>query len=107
MFSGRFAPVLDADVRFENRQSSSMFHLGRMSIDLHGGLEFCWKELVSLRAGYSDTKQPTLGAGIRFKKIAIDYSFAKFDGMNQLDNTHRISVMFTLESEDHKRAAGE
>jgi hypothetical protein len=107
VFGGRFAPALDADLRFENRQSASTFHLGRMSLDLHGGLEFCWKELVSLRAGYSDTKQPTFGAGIRFKKIAIDYSFAKFDGVNQLDNTHRISVMFTLESDDNKRAAGE
>jgi hypothetical protein len=107
LFGGRFAPAMDADIRFENRQSASTFHLGRMSIDLHGGLEFCWKELVSLRAGYSDTRQPTLGAGIRFKKIAIDYSFAKFDGVNQLDNTHRISVMFTLESDDYKRTPGE
>jgi hypothetical protein len=107
LFGGRFAPALDADLRFENRQIASTLHLGRMSVDLHGGLEFCWKDLVSLRAGYSDTKQPTLGAGVRFKKVSIDYSFAKFDGVSQLDNTHRISVMFTLESDDYKRVPGE
>jgi hypothetical protein len=107
LFGGRFAPALDADLRFENRRTASTLHVGAMSIDLHGGLEFCWQQLVALRAGYSDTKQPTFGAGIRFKKISIDYSFAKFDGVNQLDNTHRISVMFTLESDEYKRAAGE
>jgi hypothetical protein len=107
LFGGRFAPAVDADIRFENRQTASTFHAGRVSVDVHGGLEFCWKELVSLRAGYSDTKQPTLGAGVRFKKISIDYSFAKFDGLYQLDNTHRISVMFSLESDDTRRVAGE
>ena len=74
-----------------------------MSLDLHGGLEFQFKNLIALRAGYSDVKQVTMGAGIRFPKLNIDYSFAKFDGVNQLDNTHRISVMFTLEADQFKR----
>jgi hypothetical protein len=103
--SGRFAPVVDADLRFENRRSASTTHLGAASLDLHGGLEYQFKNLVALRVGYSDVKQLTMGAGLHFPKLSIDYSFAKFDGVNQLDNTHRISIMFTLESEQYKRDA--
>ena len=34
------------------------------------------------------------------------FSFAKFDATNQLGNTHRISLMFTLEAEQFKRVGG-
>ena len=34
-------------------------------------------------------------------------SFGDFDGQNQLGNTHRISLMFTLESEKFKRSSEE
>jgi len=104
LFGGRLAPALDVDIRFENRRTASTAHIGGMSLDLHSGLEFQFKSLVALRVGYSDVKQLTMGAGIRFPKLNIDYSFAKFDGVNQLDNTHRISIMFTLETDHFKRA---
>jgi hypothetical protein len=45
----------------------------------------------------------TLGAGIKLPKINIDYSFAKFDGDENLGNTHRISLVFTLEEDKFKR----
>jgi hypothetical protein len=102
-FGGRFAPALDFDIRFENRQSASTAHLGPVSFDLHTGLEFQFRNLVALRLGYSDVKQLTMGAGIQLPKLQIDYSFAKFDGQQQLGNTHRISVIFTLESDQFKR----
>jgi hypothetical protein len=102
-FGGRFAPAIDCDVRFENRKYASMAHLGPVSLDFHSGLEYQFKSLGALRVGYSDVKQLTMGAGIRLPKLSIDYSFAKFDATNQLGNTHRISLMFTLESEQFKR----
>jgi hypothetical protein len=102
-FGGRFAPAIDFDVRFEGRKYSSMAHLGPVSFDLHSGLEFQFKSLVALRVGYSDVKQLTMGAGFRLPKLNIDYSFAKFDAIDQPGNTHRISLMFTLESEQFKR----
>ncbi len=102
-FGGRFAPAIDFDVRFENRKYASTAHLGRVSFDVHSGLEYQFKDLVALRVGYSDVKQLTMGAGVRLPKLNIDYSFAKFDGTNQLGNTHRISLMFTLEAEQFKR----
>jgi len=104
-FGGTFAPAVDVDVRFENRRYSSMFHLGRVSFDVHSGLEYQFRNLVALRAGYSDLKQLTAGAGLRLPKLTIDYSFVKFDGKKQLGNTHRISLMFTLESDKFKRSS--
>jgi len=104
-FEGRLAPAVDVDVRFENRRSASTLHVGGVSMDVHGGLEYRFRDLIALRLGYSDVKQLTMGAGVHFPKLNIDYSFAKFDGVNQLENTHRISVMFTLESDQFKRIA--
>jgi hypothetical protein len=100
---GRFAPAVDFDIRFENRRSASMAHLGPVSMDLHTGLEFQFKDLIALRVGYSDIKQLTLGAGVHLPKLNIDYSFMKFDQNDQLGNTHRISMTFTLETEQFKR----
>jgi hypothetical protein len=102
---GRFAPVADVDIRFENRRSASTAHLGPVSFDLHAGLEYQFQDLVALRVGYSDVKQLTLGAGLHLPRLNIDYSFAKFDGADQLGNTHRISLMFTLESDGFRRPA--
>ncbi len=102
---GRFVPALDVDVRFENRGSTSMVHVGPVSADLHSGVEYQFKNLLFLRAGYSDVKQLTLGAGLRFPKLAIDYSFAKFGSQNDIGDSHRISILFTLETDQFKRAS--
>jgi len=103
LLGGRFAPALDVDVRFENRRYASTANLGPVSFDLHTGLEFQFKELIALRAGYSDVKQLTMGAGVHLPKLNIDYSFAKLDAVGEPGNTHRISVMFTLENEEFRR----
>jgi hypothetical protein len=100
---GRFVPAIDVDVRFENRRYASMAHIGPVSLDVHSGLEYQIKDFAALRVGYSDVKQLTLGAGLHLPKLNIDYSFAKFDGINQLGNTHRISLLFTLEAEQFRR----
>jgi len=102
--TGRITPAMDFDVRFENRQFASLAHLGPVSFDMHAGLEYGFKDLFAVRVGYNDVKQLTLGAGIKLPKLNIDYSFAKFDNNDQLGNTHRISVIFTLDEERFKRA---
>jgi hypothetical protein len=104
-WGGRFAPALDFDVRFENRQSASNAHLGALSFDVHTGLEFDYKNLVALRVGYSDIGSLNLGTGVHLPKFNIDYSFSKFDGAEQLGNTHRISLTFTLEAEQFLRSS--
>jgi hypothetical protein len=103
LLGGRFAPTCDVDVRFENRQFASVANIGPISIDPHAGLEFEYKQLIAIRVGYSDVKQLTLGAGLHFRKLDIDYSFARFGQENNLGDTHRISLRFTFQDERFAR----
>jgi hypothetical protein len=104
-FDGVFSPAGDVDVRFDNRKSASNAHIGAVSFDFHGGLEFDFRSLVAVRAGYSDIGSFNFGAGIHLPKFDIDYSFAQFNDADQLGNTHRISLTFTLQAEQFKRSA--
>ena len=104
LFGGRFAPTMDVDIRFENRQFASVANLGPVSFDPHLGLEFDFKKSIALRVGYSDVKQLTLGAGIHLRKIDIDYSFAQFNKENDLGDTHRISLRLILHEDRLARA---
>lgn len=96
---GRITPALDFDVRFENRKFASNFNIGPVSFDMHAGFEYNFKNLFAVRAGYNDVKQFTLGAGVKLPKLNIDYSFARFNysSNERLDDTHRISLILTLE----------
>lgn len=100
-----FTPALDLDLRFENRKFASMAHLGPISIDPHFGGEFNYRGVFAIRGGYNDVKQFTLGAGVKLPKLNIDYSFAKFSGstVETLPETHRISIVLTLEEDRFKR----
>ncbi len=99
IFGGRFAPTMDVDVRFENRQFASIAHLGLVSFDPHEGLEFDFKKTVALRIGYNDVKQMTLGVGLHLRKLDIDYSYAQFDEEDDLGKTHRISLRLILQED--------
>jgi hypothetical protein len=99
ILGGTVTPALDIDVRFENRRSSAYGNLGPISFDSHVGLEYTFKNLFSVRGGYNDVKQFTIGAGIKLPKLNIDYSFARFSyaEIDRLPDTHRISLILTLE----------
>jgi len=96
---GRFLPALDLDLRFENRQFASTFSVGPVSFDVRAGMEYNFRNLFMIRAGYTDVKQFTAGAGVKLPKLNIDYSYAQFSGAEEetLGVTHRISIMLTLE----------
>ncbi len=98
-WGGRFTPALDLDVRFENRRYASQFNIGPVSFDAHAGFEYNFRNLISVRAGYNDVKQFTVGAGIKLPKLNLDYSFARFSAaeIDRLPDTHRISLILTLE----------
>jgi hypothetical protein len=66
---------------------------------MHYGLEYNFKNIFMVRAGYNDVRQFTIGAGVKLPKLNIDYSFAKFSGSSDetLGDTHRISLTLTLE----------
>lgn len=99
ILGGVLTPAVDFDVRFENRRFASQFNLGPVSFDPHFGFEFFFKNIVAVRAGYNDVKQFTVGAGIKLPKLNIDYSFARFNmsADDRLDDSHRISLILTLE----------
>jgi len=96
---GKFTPAIDFDVRFENRQSASNFNLGPVSFDTRLGMEYSYKNIIAIRGGYNDVKQFTIGAGVKFPKLNIDYTFATFNESESesLPDTHRISLILTLE----------
>jgi len=105
IFGGRLGPSFDTDIRFEGRKFSSIAYLGPMSFDPHGGIEFDYKKTVALRVGYDNVKNLTLGAGVHLRKLDIDYSFAKFNGEDQLGNSHRISLRLIIQEDKYKRGA--
>lgn len=102
-FDGTLTPAMDFDIRFENRRESANANLGPVSFDMHAGIEYSFRDMFAIRTGYNDIGNLTLGAGIKLPKLNIDYSFAKFDGDADLGNTHRISLIFTLEEEKFQR----
>ncbi len=99
ILGGYIMPALDFDIRFENRRYASNFNIGPISFDMHAGFEYSFKNVVSVRAGYNDVKQFTIGAGVKLPKLNIDYSFARFSDseIDRLPDSHRISLMLTLE----------
>ncbi len=103
IFNGFLTPAFDADIRFENRRFASMLNLGPVSLDFHSGIEYNYDNLISVRFGYNDVKQLTFGAGLVLPKLNIDYSFVKFDRQGELGNTHRISLMLTLQDYKYQR----
>ena len=102
---GTFLPALDLDMRFEGREFASYFNVGPVSFDSHFGFEYMYDNLFSVRAGYNDVKQFTVGAGIKLPKLYIDYSFARFSESetDRLPDTHRISLMLELEMPEYLR----
>lgn len=99
LLGGKILPAVDLDIRFENRKFASMFNIGPVSFDAHTGFEYNYKNIFAVRAGYNDVKQFTVGAGIYLPKLTIDYSFARVaqSETERLPDSHRISLMLTLE----------
>lgn len=102
-FNGFITPLIDWDVRFENRKFASQYNIGPISLDPHYGIEVNIVDKVFLRSGYDDIKRVAFGAGVKLPKLNIDYSFNSFDNIDQLGNTHRISITLTIEEEKFRR----
>ena len=100
-WGGQFAPAFDMDLRFEGRETASNAHIGGVSADFHGGLEYNIQGLAAVRLGRSDLGTLNVGTGIHLPKFDIDYSFARF--ANDLGDTHRISLTFTLQADQFAR----
>ncbi len=98
-------PVLDGVFRFEGRHEATNVDLGFASLDLQAGMEYSFKDRVFVRGGYSELGQLTVGAGIKLPKLNIDYAFVQPSADQAgLGQTHRVSLMLTLEEPKFSRA---
>jgi hypothetical protein len=85
---GSITLALDADLRFEGRQSADQFSLtDRVSANTHAGIEYWYREVGALRLG-SDQGKLTAGLGFLYRQFKVDYAFLSND---DLGNSHRIS----------------
>jgi hypothetical protein len=102
---GRFsaAVAVESDMRFENRQTFYL-NTGPVSYEPHLGLEIEAFKMLYLRGGLTNfyrendeklSPMPTIGAGLEFKHLSLDYGFDNFSGVSSvLGNTHRISLIY-------------
>lgn len=75
--------------------------------NFHGnlGLEYWFKNMFALRAGYKagyDTDSVTTGVGFRIADFQLDYGFGL---MEKLDNSHKVSLIFRFGPITEKRSA--
>lgn len=102
---GKFGVLAAADLtmRFEGYDAYYL-NAGPVSFEPHFGLELSAYSMVRLRAGLTNfylendeslSPSPTLGVGLEFKHLSLDYGFDNFQGVSSvLGNTHRISLIF-------------
>jgi len=95
--------VVDLYTQFENKQSFYL-NLGPISFEPAVGVEISYVDKLYFRSGLNhfttDTLNsklyayPNVGLGFKLGMFTIDYAFTK--SSLQLGNTHRVSVLFTL-----------
>ena len=83
----------DVDVRYEGRKSAAQFWLGKLSADMHFGVEVSYKRKLAGRLGL-DQGDFTAGAGFWINPtFGGDVAFLSHE---ELDNTYRISLLLKL-----------
>jgi hypothetical protein len=73
----------DADVRYEGRKSGAQFWLGKLSADLHHGLEISYRAKVAGRLGL-DQGDFTAGAGLWVNQFGLDLAFLSHDELDRI-----------------------
>lgn len=95
----------DLNFKFDGRRAHYL-NAGDISFHPHIGGELTYNDVISFRAGLTDVNQafgstlsasPTLGAGLNFNTIILDYGFSSFTGTtSDLGFTHRISLRVNI-----------
>ncbi|MCK4223769.1 MAG: PorV/PorQ family protein [candidate division Zixibacteria bacterium] len=83
----------DADVRYEGRKSAAQFWLGKISADMHFGMEVSYKRKLAGRLGFD---QGDFTAGVGFWINPTFGGDVAFLSHEELDNTYRISLLLKL-----------
>lgn len=92
-------PSVECAIRAEGRKFSATMHLGPLSVDPYAGAEIRYKGTLSLRGGYSEVGHATIGAGLQFSRLFIDYAFTGFSQTNDLGSSHRVSLRLRIEQD--------
>ncbi len=85
---GRILLSIDQDVRFEGREETSQFSVGRVSDDFRLGAEYTYNEVVSVRLGL-EYGQLTAGMGVVYRNYMVDYAFLSHP---DLQGSYRLSA---------------
>ncbi len=85
-----FLPVFDLITYLDNTVQTTV-KMGRMGMDILGGLEVTYQDRIALRVG-SNAGTFTAGAGFRIAFFSVDYGFQTH---SELGMTHRISLTLT------------
>lgn len=99
--------ALDMDVAFDGQQANS-FSAGDASFHPRLGAEYSFADVVAFRAGFNRIQSvkgegldftPSMGAGLKWGRAALDYGFGDFAGLvSDLGYSHRISVQYRFPS---------
>ena len=100
---GDLTIAMDVDVAFDGATANHI-SLGGTALHPRLGAELLVAERVALRGGFNRIQHvkgegldltPSLGAGFRFGRAAIDYGFGDFAGLvADLGYSHRISAQY-------------
>lgn len=106
---GKFK-VLAAGELVARVDGTSAYYLsaGPVVYEPHFGLEINAFNVMSIRSGLTNfyrsaegslNPSPTIGAGLDFNHLSLDYSFDNFQGVSSMfGNTHRISIVYRFNS---------
>jgi hypothetical protein len=107
-----FTVGADLDLAFDG-QEAYYFNAGDVSFHPRLGGELAYKGVVALRGGVSNVTSsgrygtqftPAVGAGLNVGRVALDYGFGDFGGLqSELGYSHRVSLKVTLAQERFQR----
>jgi len=81
-----------SEVYTENRDYASLFSLNIFSFDPHFGFELPFSQSINFLMGYN-IRNITAGITLYYQNWQINYGF---ENNSELDNSHRISIGYTL-----------
>lgn len=103
------APELDFDITTDGKRNT-IIKTNFISIDPHFGIQFGFKEYVSVRSGLSNIQyasdmdgrkslnvQPNIGIGLNLKSVYLDYAFTDIGDASVALYSHVISLRLKLD----------
>ncbi len=115
---GKLGFLTELDLKMNtDGQRNTLVSGGNFSMDPSWGLEFDYNEIIYLRAGVSNFQketnienienwnvQPSLGIGLGFQAIRVDYAFTDISNTDQKNYSHVVSLLLDFDFDFFKSA---